>query len=249
MSHPALAGLHETRGEPHPDLRAAVEQALDLARHGPALPRRGWRFRLRAQGVDLLLEPVLVGRDAYAVRTAALSCGSTLCDLVLALRHVGYESDVTLHPDPLHPDLVARLTAGKRTRPSPDTEILLAAAPQRAFAAAARPAPGDAAAVHEAVPDLRRAAQAEGTDLLTAPARSDGPPLLVVATRGDDVGAWLRAGAALERVLLTAAGRRIVALVDTDFAHRDLRRLRIARAAGTALCPQAVLHPSRLPDA
>jgi iron-sulfur cluster repair protein YtfE (RIC family) len=84
-------------------------------------------WRARPDGDGLLV---------YADRTRALpvvdpddreleiSCGAFLHHLRLAIRHHGYEDDVSLLPEPDDPDLLARVEVGRERRPSYEERLL-----------------------------------------------------------------------------------------------------------------------------
>jgi nitroreductase len=73
------------------------------------------------------------------------------------------------------------------------------------------------------------------------------PTVLVLSTTGDDVGEWLRAGQALERVLLTATVRGLAtSLMTQPMEVADLREL--LRRQGTG-CAQAIVRVGYGPPA
>jgi hypothetical protein len=58
---------------------------------------------------------VVLPRHDPAGRDRLISCGAALANLELAIRALGWDAAVTLFPDGLHPDLVARVAAVGRT--------------------------------------------------------------------------------------------------------------------------------------
>lgn len=103
-------------GTPEEQLRAVVKHAV-LAPSGHN--SQPWLFRIRDNHLDLLADrsralPVVDPED----RELILSCGCALFYLRAALRHFGYDPQVTLLPDAGDPDLLARLTPGPQRTPT-----------------------------------------------------------------------------------------------------------------------------------
>ncbi|GAB3678126.1 hypothetical protein GCM10027589_48460 [Actinocorallia lasiicapitis] len=136
-----------------------------------------------------------------------LSCGAALYNLRLSAAQVGCEPVVRLLPDRSHPTLLAqvRLAGPHRSRPS---ERIL-------YAASLRPLParqpyGDQRPPAPVLQELAEAARLEGATLHCLP-RSGGPQTAVLTTPSDGPAAWLRAGQALQSILL-AGGIRAVSV-------------------------------------
>ncbi|MFB4318919.1 hypothetical protein [Actinomadura sp. 21ATH] len=124
-------------------------------------------------------------------RRLHLSCGAALVNLRLAAAQLGYEAVVRPLPDAERPSLLAVVRLAGRHRVT-RAERLMYAATLRPFA------PGR---VHQ-VPrfaELAEVARLEGAVLRRCAGTA------VLATRGDSPADWLRAGQALQRVLLGSA--------------------------------------------
>jgi hypothetical protein len=158
---------------------------------------QAWRFRVRPGLIEVRADPArLRSRNDPQGRRLHLSCGAALVNLRLAAAQLGREPVLRLLPDRSLPTLLAtvRLTGPHRT----------SALERRLYAVTLRAAPvpepytGDLppAAVRN---ELVEAARLEGADLHFT---GDGGPA-ILSTRGDGPAEWLRAGQALQRVLLT----------------------------------------------
>ena len=139
-----------------------------------------WLFRLRNDGVDLLLDR----RRRLAVidpagRAALVSVGAALLNLRVAMLAYGRTPVVRLSPVPDQPDLVARVTVGPPVRVTQTARLLARAIPRRhtnrqPFADIAVPA--------EVRAELRAAAAAEGATLTLLEPAARGEVLSVVRT-------------------------------------------------------------------
>jgi len=114
---------------PYETLLSAVECA-HLAPSGHN--RQPWRFRLGPDFVDLTADrsrglPVLDPEG----RELTISCGVALFYLRLALRCLGRGDMVTLMPDPLQPDWIARVQVGEAINRSAEDVELFQAIPRR----------------------------------------------------------------------------------------------------------------------
>ncbi|WP_262402641.1 hypothetical protein [Actinomadura sp. CNU-125] len=139
-----------------------------------------------------------------------LGSGAVLVNLRLAAAQLGHAPVVRLLPDVERPTLLATVRLVGRHRVSRD-ERLLYAATLRPFAP---PVPGSRPSV-SVVNELGEAARLEGARLHVLPAGpGDGVRRALLTTRGDSPAEWLRAGQALQRVLLTGTVRS----VSTSFA-------------------------------
>jgi nitroreductase len=78
-----------------------------------------WVLELHERSV-LLFErwDVLLPHHDPKGRDRLLSCGAALTNLELAMRHLGWETDTTLFPDPGHGDQVATVSAVRRRQPT-----------------------------------------------------------------------------------------------------------------------------------
>ncbi|GAA1025358.1 MULTISPECIES: nitroreductase family protein [Amycolatopsis] len=82
-----------------------------------------WRVEL-ADGAVLLCERVDVALPQHDPhrRDLAMSCGTALANLELAVRVLGRRAEVTVLPDPAHPEVVARVEAAEPLPPT-DQEL------------------------------------------------------------------------------------------------------------------------------
>jgi hypothetical protein len=91
-----------------------------------------WRFRLRDNELDVLLDPdrrlPVADPSGWASR---LSCGAALLNLRLALAARGTPATVTLLPDRDDPQVLARLTPAPPRSPTPEELRLYSAIPRR----------------------------------------------------------------------------------------------------------------------
>jgi hypothetical protein len=235
------------------EIAGAVAVAVSFAQEAAPLHRAAqWRLETFAGGIDLRADP----HGCVSNRELTIACGSALFDLRLALEHAGLDIAVSARPDPDDPRLIARIhVLGAGDPPASD---LLDAIPcrrtdRRRFGA--RPV------TPETVCALQAAAVAEGAwlhdvagpDSLRQRLAAEGAPLFaVLATGGDGPMAWLAAGQALERVVLTAVREGLqVSLIDHPIEVRELRD-RLASVLEPPGIPQAGLrvgypvHPTPL---
>ncbi|HEX2774068.1 MAG TPA: nitroreductase family protein [Micromonosporaceae bacterium] len=111
------------------DLRAAVTAAV----RAPSLHNsQPWRFRLRAGGIEVLLDR---SRSMPASDpggwAARIACGAAVFNLRLALAVAGTLADVRLRPYPTEPDVQARLVPADPRPATPTEQNLFAAIPRR----------------------------------------------------------------------------------------------------------------------
>lgn len=105
-----------------------------------------WRFNITAGQLHLYADrsrrlPVVDPDD----RALVISCGAALAHLAVALRHFGYDVEVTPFPDPTDADLLATASLGQAHTPRLDDHRLFAAIDERHTHRAAfynRPIPG-----------------------------------------------------------------------------------------------------------
>ncbi|GAB3887457.1 NAD(P)H nitroreductase [Kibdelosporangium lantanae] len=130
-------------------LYRAVAQAPSVHNTHP------WVMELHGRSVQFYERwDVALPRHDPKGRDRLMSCGAAVTNLVLAMRVMGWGTDVQLVPGHTHPDLVATVTAVRRQPPSEAEADWYAAIPYRhshrdAFAGA--PAPEEVQAVRAAL--------------------------------------------------------------------------------------------------
>jgi len=91
-----------------------------------------WTFRLRDGAIEVRADPsrqlVVADHGGWAVR---LACGAATLNARLALAANGTPAEVILRPDHTEPELIARLTPGRRRSPTYLERDLCAAIPRR----------------------------------------------------------------------------------------------------------------------
>lgn len=198
MAMPSLAGALSE----HNASRFVVAGALAPALHDI----RASRLRALPGLVEVHADPVRFRASADPrARGLHLSCGAALFNLRLSSAQVGYEPVVRLLPDRGHPTLLASVRLAGPRRAHPEERLL--------YAASLGPIPGrqpygDQRPPLPVLQELQEAARLEGAVLHLLP-RSGGPQTAVVATPGDGPAAWLRAGQALQSLLLRSAVRAV----------------------------------------
>jgi hypothetical protein len=233
--------------------RLAEDQVRTVLAAADSAPAPGggrpWRFRCTSCAIELYEEDDAV-TATHAERI--LACGGALLNLRMAINAIGVYADVRLTPDPVRPALLASVRP-ENPRLATTWERQLAHVINRPAMSAADQVTALPTAV---VQELRRAAEIEHAwlvrlsdgQLAALNGRLDGVDparaqlVVVVGSLHDDVRALLRAGQAIQRVVLTATtlGLRATFLPDpvaTPPARAELRGL-----IGGALSPHAVLH-------
>src|SRR6266542_5346615 len=112
---------------------AEVATAVAAATRAPSMHNsQPWRFRVRSDQIEVLIDPerqlTVADAGGWASRIA---CGCALFNLRLALAAQGTPAAYRLLPDPGEPLLVARLTPEQRRAPTPVEQRLYAAIPRR----------------------------------------------------------------------------------------------------------------------
>lgn len=112
---------------------ADVDYAIATAARAPSVHNtQPWQFRIRGDAIDLLADP---GRMLHLIdpdgREMVISCGAALFGLRLALRRLGYLSEVELLPDSAERWLLARIRPYGHEPTTRDEAELLAAVPHR----------------------------------------------------------------------------------------------------------------------
>ncbi len=91
-----------------------------------------WLFKVKPKEIEVYADrtralPVVDPDD----RELVISCGCAIYQLRLALRHFGFQDDVTLLPDDEDEDLMAVIRVTGSHQPTPEEERLFAAIPKR----------------------------------------------------------------------------------------------------------------------
>lgn len=182
-------------------MRRSTEHLVVGATMGPAIHDvNAWRFSVIPGGVEVVADPVRFRPllDPWG-RDLRMSCGAALLNLRLAAAQIGRDAVVRLLPDSERPTLLARVRLARRRRVSRHERLL--------YAASLRPLPRrvpstDKAPAVRDLNELSAAAHLEGATLVSLPTS---PATALLVTSGNSPADWLRAGQALQRVLLTCA--------------------------------------------
>lgn len=194
-------------------IRASAERLVVAATMGPTIHDvHAWRLKVVPGLIEVHADR---GRfrptDDPGGRGLHLGSGAVLVNLRLAAAQLGHAPVVRLLPDVERPTLLATVRLVGRHRVTRD-ERLLYAATLRPFTPPVAGRRPSAAVVNE----LGEAARLEGARLHVLPAGpGDGVRRALLATRGDSPSEWLRAGQALQRVILAGTVRS----VSTSFAY------------------------------
>jgi nitroreductase len=252
--------INDSVGTLNPD---QVQQVLTTADRAPAVHHiRPWRFHCTKTTIELLLDlPAGACREADDHREAWVACGAALLNLRLAIRSCGVEPVVHLLPERDRPSLLAEVEIdGRRPTTNDGLELSLAIALQETkaehFEYGVLP---DALIV-----ELRYAARIEQAWIALLPT-SAFPALhkfahehdqvqlldpfghvLMVGTLQDDPTSRLRAGQAMQRVLLTATKSDLSACSITMSPDLRTGREQLRELIGGGLWPQALLQIGRL---
>ncbi|RAY16044.1 hypothetical protein DPM19_03665 [Actinomadura craniellae] len=194
----------------HVGPRGSAERLVIAATIGPTIhDTHAWRFQPAPGLIEIVADPARFRprRDPRA-REVHLSCGAALTNLRLAAAQLGRQPVFRLLPDPSRPALLATARLSGRHRVCRSERLMYAATlrPFPALPAAGVPPP------RTVLTELAEAARLEGAALRFAP---QDPATAVLVTGGDSPAQWLRAGQALQRVLLTAS----IHAVSASFAY------------------------------
>lgn len=190
-------------------IRASAERLVVAATMGPTIHDvHAWRFKVVPGLIEVHADP-----DRFrpmhdsAGRGLHLSSGAALVNLRLAAAQLGHEAVVRLLPDAGRPSVLASVRLAGRHRVTRE-ERLLYAATLKPFLAD-RPASGSRPAL-TVVNELGEAARLEGAALHLLPEAPERQSRrAVLTTRGDSPAEWLRAGQALQRLLLSGTARSV----------------------------------------
>lgn len=199
-------------------VRASAERLVVAATMGPTIHDvHAWRLKVVPGLIEVHADP-----DRFrpmhdpAGRGLHLSSGAALVNLRLAAAQLGHEAVVRLLPDAGRPSVLASVRLAGRHRVTRE-ERLLYAATLRPFLTD-RPTAGSRPPL-PLVNELGGAARLEGATLHPLPpAPGSVGQRAVLTTRGDSPAEWLRAGQALQRLLLSGTARA----VSTSFLYETV---------------------------
>ncbi|WP_051712708.1 hypothetical protein [Spirillospora albida] len=189
-------------------IRASAERLVVAATMGPTVHDvHAWRFRIVPGLIEVHADP-----DRFrpapdpAGRGLHLSCGAAVVNLRLAAAQLGHEAVVRLLPDAGRPAVLAAVRLAGRHRITREERLLYAATLRPFPSMPSEGAPPPLPVLNE----LGEAARLEGATLHLLPESSGGPSRrALLATRGDSPAEWVRAGQALQRILLSGAARSV----------------------------------------
>ncbi|MET9311830.1 hypothetical protein ABZX12_08405 [Kribbella sp. NPDC003505] len=178
---------------------AALGVLLHAAGTAPGLHvPRPWRAEVDGHLVDLYLDDEPATPDVVA-RVRRIATGAAVFNLRCAAASLSFDSWVSLYPYPHDPGLAARILVEPTGLPDRELQQLYTAILSRDIV---RPATPPDAQLRRM---LARAAAIEDAQLTWLPVDS----LAVVVTNGAEPADQIRAGIALERVLLTATAHDV----------------------------------------
>ncbi|MFG1912309.1 Acg family FMN-binding oxidoreductase [Kribbella sp. NPDC048928] len=283
---------------------------LAAAVHAPSLHNtQPWRFEVQGLAVDVLLdEERKLPLEDPSGRAVHIAVGAAVFNIQVAAAILGHETQVAVQPDPVRPEVTARVFLADRKAPVPGLSGLYGEIAERHTYRGPL-------LDHKIHPSVRReldeAARAEGADLhwLTSTARlgvllgrtddadlldedrraerkawiggdraSDGvpenvlgpqpvrpafvrdlsagfdsphrsqavfepePSIVVLTTHDEDTTAWVRAGIALQHMLLVAASYDLAASFLDQLLERPGPRSQIRDLVGGRAWPQLVIR-------
>jgi len=131
MSEPET-GAHEPR-RPFASLPAgSVEALLATAARAPSiLNTQPWQFSVTRNTIELHADPSRRLRTDLGGREMVISCGAALFGLRLGIAALGFQPVVRMLPDPVRPNLLAKVHLGERALASELERQLLQALPHR----------------------------------------------------------------------------------------------------------------------
>jgi hypothetical protein len=213
----SLASMPVTRlstGMPFAEVAAIV--GASIAPEGV----RGWRLRPRGHAVEVLVDDRLLDAGSSQRRLVSLASGAALYNLRLALAQAGHEVVVVMRPGP--PEILATAQAIETSTPQ-----------------VAPPLPDDdELAARHTLRSLAAAAEAEGAVLVSL---REG--VLVLASLDETVGALVRCGQAMQRIVIEAALRSVgLSLAFEPFADAGARQRAVPACSGAF--PQVLVELS-----
>lgn len=184
-------------------VRASAERLVVAATMGPTLHDvHAWRLKVVPGRIEVHADPGRYRPDGDPVgRVVHLRSGAALVNLRLAAAQLGHEAVVRLLPDAGRPSVLASVRLAGRHRVT-RLERLLYAATLRPFVP--REPPSCARPPASLLSELAEAVKLEGASLHPLPVPPDSTAQrAVLTTFGDSPAQWIRAGQALQRLLLT----------------------------------------------
>jgi nitroreductase len=283
---------------------------LAAAVHAPSMHNtQPWRFEVQGSVIDVLLdEERLLPLEDVSGRAAHIAVGAAVFNLQVAAAMLGHDSRIAVHPDPVRPDITARVFLADRKVPIPGLSRLYGEVSERhtyrgplldrrihpslrhQLDASAR---AEGAELHwlastaglgallrqtddedlrdearggerqvwiggdrsrEGIPEnalgplpVRPAFVRDLSAGFDSTCRSQAvyeaePTIVVLATAGEDVSAWVQAGVALQHVLLTATSYGLAASFLDQLLERPEPRARIRDLIGGRAWPQLVIR-------
>ncbi|WP_090103714.1 hypothetical protein [Lentzea jiangxiensis] len=197
-----------------------VRGVLALARTSTS----GVRFEVRPDQIEL-------HTPGPHTRETRLACGVALLNVRLALQAHGIRPLVTLLPGPSAGDAAAAVRLGGYREPGPDVLVLLHALRSARRTWTAFPEPASWRGL------LSRAAEVERAWLHVRTGAE-----LVLCTFNQGAAAEIRAGQAMQRVVLTAATAGFAVSPALDPASPSALRADLRSCLGNTLVPQVVLR-------
>lgn len=179
-----------------------------------------WRFVVAPGLIEVRADPARFRpADDPAARSLHLSCGAALVNLRLAAAQLGHEAVVRHLPSPERRTLLAAVRLAGRHRVTRSERLLYAAAlrPRQTSSEqnASPPLEGGTRLPLPVLNELVEEARLEGASLRPVP--GVGRQHAVLTTAGDSLTDWLRAGQALQRVLLAGTARSVSVSVSVSF--------------------------------
>ncbi|MGW3773991.1 hypothetical protein [Actinomadura verrucosospora] len=225
--------------------RASAERLVVAATMGPTVHDvHAWRFKVVSGLIEVHADPDRFRpKNDPAGRGLHLSSGAALVNLRLAAAQLGHEAVVRLLPDAGRPSVLASVRLAGRHRVSREERLL--------YAATLRPFRGDPSAAGACPPspvvdELAGEARLEGAALRRLPpAPHSAGQRAVLTTRGDSPAEWLRAGQALQRLLLSAVARSLTA----SFGFEALDVPGVEEVTEPGETPQVLLEITQAGDA
>lgn len=221
-------------------LRSAAERLVVAATMGPTIDEvHAWRFKTRPGVVDVHADPARFRtKEDPTGREVHLGCGAALVNLRVAAVQLGREPVLRLLPDPGLPTWLAtlRLSGPHRTTPF---ERLLYAATMRPFPARRPHAEGRPP--EPVINEFAEAARLEGATLRRIPG-DHAEVTAILSTPGDSPAEWLRAGQALQRIVLHAAVR----MASVSFRYDVINDPAASVALENGDVPQVLVTMSRI---